>query len=71
MSDEEKVTVRISKKLYDKIVEEIKDSDEFKSVDEFVEYVIEQVLEEEDEESAYTEEEEEEIKERLRSLGYL
>ena len=71
MGEDEKVTVKTSKKLYDKIVEEIKDSAEFKNVDEFVEYVLEQVLEEEEEEAAYTEEEEEEIKDRLRSLGYL
>jgi len=70
MSEEEFVTIKIPKKLYDKIVNEIKDS-EFKDVEEFVKYVLEQVLEEEESESVYTEEEEEEIKERLRSLGYL
>jgi len=68
---EEKVTVQIRKDLYEKIKKEIEDSDEFKTPEEFIEFVIEQVLEEEEEESSYTEEEEEEIKERLRSLGYL
>jgi len=71
MTNEEKIEIKISKKLYDKIAEEIKDSEDFKTVEEFIEYVIEQVLEEEEEETAYTEEEEEEIKDRLRSLGYL
>ncbi len=71
MSEEEFVTIKIPKKLYDRILEEIKDTSEFKSVEEFVSYVLEQVLEEEEEETVYSEEEEEAIKERLRSLGYL
>ena len=70
MNETDFVTIKISRKLYNKIVEEIKDS-EFKSPEEFVEYVLEQVLEEEEEESTYTKEEEEAIKDRLRSLGYL
>ena len=70
MAEEEFVSIKIPKKLYERIVEEIKDSSEFKTVEEFVRYVLEQVLEEE-EETVYSEEEEEAIKERLRSLGYL
>ncbi|HIE13885.1 TPA: CopG family transcriptional regulator [Candidatus Bathyarchaeota archaeon] len=68
----EYVNVRIPKKLYDEIKKEVDESEgEFKSVDEFVEFVLSEVLKEEEPEDAYTPEEEEEIKRRLRSLGYL
>jgi len=67
----EKVSIEISKELYDKIKGEYVENGEFKSVGEFVEYVLKEVLTEEEEESVYTPEEEEEIKRRLRSLGYL
>lgn len=68
MSDEF-VQIKIPKRLYERILREIKDT-EFKSAEDFIIYVLEQVLEEE-EESVYSKEEEEAIKERLRSLGYL
>ena len=61
--------IKIPKRLYERILREIKDT-EFKSAEDFIIYVLEQVLEEE-EESVYSKEEEEAIKERLRSLGYL
>ncbi|HDN02140.1 MAG TPA: CopG family transcriptional regulator, partial [Candidatus Bathyarchaeota archaeon] len=66
------VNVRIPKKLYDEIKKEVEESGgEFNSVDEFVEFVLTEVLKEEEPEETYTPEEEEEIKRRLRSLGYL
>lgn len=71
MSEEEFISIKIAKKLYDRILKDIKGSSEFRSVDEFVNYVLEQVLEEESEETVYSKEEEEAIKDRLRSLGYL
>jgi len=67
----EKVSVEIPKDLYDKIKEEYIDNGEFKSVEEFIKFVLKEVLSEEEQESVYTPEEEEEIKRRLRSLGYL
>ena len=68
----EKVAVEISKEIYDKVKKFIEDSGEFKSVEEFVEFVLREVLEEEGtEEAVYSKEEEEEIKKRLRALGYL
>jgi len=68
----EKMTVRIPKNIYEKIQERIKDT-EFKSVDEYVTYVLQEVLSslEEEEEQVFSEEEEEKVKERLRALGYL
>lgn len=70
---EEKVPIYISKTLYERIKKEVEESQgEFKNVEEFIEFVLREVLkEEETEEPAYTPEEEEEIKRRLRSLGYL
>lgn len=42
---------------------------EFKSVGDYVEFVLKEVVKEESEEETYTKEEE--IKKRLKSLGYL
>ncbi|WP_456469353.1 CopG family transcriptional regulator [Archaeoglobus sp.] len=68
----EEIEVKIPKEVYEKIEERIRDT-EFKSVDEYVTYVLREVLAslEEEEEEVFTEEEEEKVKERLRALGYL
>lgn len=68
----EEVEVKIPKETYEKIRERIKDT-EFKSVDEYVTYVLQEVLAslEEEEENVFSKEEEEKVKERLRALGYL
>ncbi len=66
----EKVPVYIPKELYEKAEKYAKESGEFGSVDELVEFVLRELLTEE-EEVALSPEEEEKIKERLRSLGYL
>ena len=68
-------TISIQDEIYEKIVERAKESD-FKTADEYVEYVLKQVierLEEEKEETdeTYSEEDEEKVKERLKALGYL
>ncbi|GAJ06234.1 unnamed protein product, partial [marine sediment metagenome] len=60
-------------KLYGRIEERVKATD-FRSVDEYVTFVLEEVLKEDDEqegEKAFSKEDEEEIKQRLKSLGYL
>ncbi len=64
--------VKIPADIYEKIVERIKET-EFESVDEYVTYVLREVLAslEEEEEQVFSEEEEEKVKERLRALGYL
>jgi hypothetical protein len=68
---EDKVPVYISKKLYEEVKKRVDESEgEFKSVEEFVEYVLIELLKEE-EETPYTSDEEEEIKKRLRALGYI
>ena len=64
--------VKIPKEIYERIEKRIEET-EFKSVDEYVTYVLKEVLAslEEEEEEVFTEEEEEKVKERLRALGYL
>ena len=58
------------------LVEKIKkriEGTEFKTVSEYVSYVLQEVLsdDDEDEDDSFSEEDEEKVKERLRSLGYL
>jgi len=68
----DKVPVYISKDLYEKVKERVRGSQgEFGSVEEYVEFVLNEVVKDEGEAEAYTPEEEEEIKRRLKALGYL
>jgi len=66
------VAIKIPKEIYDKISDRIKDTD-FSSVDEYIKYVLQEVLsdDESEDEEVLSEEDEEKVKERLRSLGYL
>jgi Arc/MetJ-type ribon-helix-helix transcriptional regulator len=67
---EDKVPVYISRRLYEEVKRRVDESGgEFESVEEFVEYVLTELLKEE--EAPYTSEEEEEVKKRLKALGYL
>jgi len=66
----EKVSIQISKELYEKAAKFIKENPDFDSVESLVEFVLNELLTEE-EETALTPEEEEKVKERLKSLGYL
>lgn len=69
--------VDIPKDVEEKLQKRVDSTDEFDSVQAYVEYILKQVverLEEEnsgDEQPAFSEEDEEKVKERLRSLGYL
>ena len=68
---EEQKPVFIPAELYQKVNNRV-NSTEFKSVDEYVCFVLEEVVkEEQDNEEVYSEEEEQEVKKRLRSLGYM
>lgn len=62
------MNIEIKNEIYEKIKKRIEKS-EFSSVEEYVNFVLEEVVKEN--EGEITEEEEEQIKERLRSLGYL
>jgi len=66
----EKRTVFLPAELYSKVEERVKATD-FSSVDEYVEFVLEEVVKAEEEERAFSEEEEKEVKKRLKDLGYL
>lgn len=70
------VSIRITKDLYDKVENRVKMSnEEFKSVEEYVAFLLTEVVSESDSQAsdtnAYTKEEEEEIKGRLKNLGYI
>lgn len=67
---EEKETVHLSTELYQKIGERVKATG-FESVDEYVTFILEEVLKEDKEKVALDEQDEEEVKKRLRALGYL
>lgn len=68
-----KVQIPVSKELYEKIQRRVNMfKDEFKSVEEYVNFVLTEVVKDDEEhQSTYTKEEEEEIKNRLKSLGYI
>jgi Arc/MetJ-type ribon-helix-helix transcriptional regulator len=70
--EQENKAVFLSAELYGRVEERVKATG-FGSVDEYVIFVLEEVLKEEGEEKeiAFSEEEEEEVKKRLRALGYL
>ena len=60
----------LSSELYEKVEERVKETG-FSSVDEYVTFVLEEVLKNGEEETAFSKEDEEEVKKRLRALGYL
>ena len=66
---QEEKEVLISSQLYNRITERVKTTG-FGSVDEYVTFVLEEVLKE-DEEEKVSSQNEEEVKKRLRALGYL
>ena len=70
--EEEKKALFLPTELYGRIEERVKTTG-FDSVDEYVIFVLEEVLKEgrEEEVGAFSKEEEEEVKKRLRALGYL
>ncbi len=71
-TEQEGKAVHIRSGLYDRIDERAKATG-FGSVDEYVTFVLEEVLKDDEEEDrvAFSKEEEEEVKKRLRALGYL
>lgn len=70
MSKETK-SISVPADIYDKIEERVK-ATEFGSVDDYVLFILEEVLkDEEEEEQAYSEADEAEVKKRLKALGYM
>lgn len=74
MKERKDTTIKISKLLYEKIKKRLEKTD-FKSVDEYVEFIVNEVLSKIDSEvlakQSFTKEDEEAVKERLKGLGYL
>jgi hypothetical protein len=67
----DKKPVYLSAELYDQIAARAKATG-FNSVDEYVLFVLEEVLkDDEDEAQAVSKEDEEEVKKRLKALGYI
>jgi Arc/MetJ-type ribon-helix-helix transcriptional regulator len=70
--DQERKNVSISGRLYRQIEERVAAS-EFTSVDEYVNFILEEVMNEAEEEDVQlsSEDEDREVKKRLKDLGYL
>jgi len=67
---EETVDVEIPKSIAGKIEERMKGT-EFKSLSDYVTYVLKEVVSDGGEEKASSDEDEEKVRERLKALGYL
>ncbi len=71
MSDEVSIEVKLPRKLYDEVMKKAEEAG-FSSVNEFIVFVLEQLVSpEEGVEEVFSKEDEEKVKERLRALGYL
>ena len=69
---EDRVSIYIPKKLYEEVKRRVEFSQsEFKSIEEYVEFILNEIVKEEEQEKTYTPKEEDEIKKRLKNLGYL
>ena len=68
--EQDRKAVYVSADIYRRIQERV-EATGFGSVDEYVAFVMEEVLKDEGEEEVFSKEEEEEVKKRLRALGYL
>ena len=71
-NEQKKRNVSLPVELYGRIEARVK-ATEFSSVDEYVTFILEEVLKGEggEPEAIFTKEEEEEVKKRLKALGYL
>ena len=69
------MNIEIKKEIAEKLQKRVDETNEFKTIEEYVNYVLGQVVErlneESEEKQEYSKEDEEKVKERLRSLGYL
>ena len=69
--DKDEFTIVVSRKLFEKLKEKVSHSNgEFKTIREYVEFILEEVLDE-DSFQVFNLEDEEKIKERLKKLGYI
>jgi len=66
--------IDVTEEIAKKIQERVDSTDEFKDIEEYINYILKQVverLEGKQETKTFSKEDEEKIKERLRGLGYL
>ena len=68
--------VKIKKNILKKLEKRSEESGSFKNVDEYVNYILQQIVDRLDKEKslekpAYSEEDEEKVKKTLRKLGYI
>lgn len=68
---EERIPVYIRKDLYERIKNFVETQGGFSSVEEFVEFLVNEVLSSEEPSQPMSKEDEEKVKERLRALGYI
>ena len=67
----EKVSIEIRRELYEKAQKFIEEQGGFNSVEELVEFLLEEALSTEEPGEQLSKEDEEKVKERLRALGYI
>lgn len=71
MTTVQKEVVHISSDLYGQILKKLKDTNgEFKTADEYVEFIVREMLAN-DSSDSFSGEDEDKIKDRLKSLGYI
>jgi len=70
--------IKIKEEITKKLQERVDSTDEFNNVEEYVDYILKQVVErlegekpEKEEGPVFSKEDEEKVKERLKGLGYL
>ena len=68
--EKESISISIAAPLFRQIEERLKGTN-FKSVSDYVSYVLTEVVSEEEEVEAFTKQDEENVKGRLKALGYL
>ncbi len=68
----DKISIRISKELYETIKSKIESKkDRFLNVEEYIESLLRRLIKDEMAEEVYTEEEEKQVMEHLKDLGYI
>lgn len=66
------MNITLKDDLVEKLTARVEASSDFSTVEEYVNYILEEVIKQtEGEESAFSSEEEKEVKDRLHDLGYL
>lgn len=70
MADEVHVEIKLPRKLYEEALKRAKEAG-FNDFNEFIVFVLEQLITIEEKGEVFSKEDEEKVKERLRALGYL